>query len=117
MRFFGRHVGHALGHADAEVDHLVRAARKRSAAAMILRSVSAIASRRRSARELARKRRRLCSRQRSAWWCGLVAHHGVDQHPGHLDLPGLQRAALRRQLNLRDDHAPELRAAMAIASA
>jgi hypothetical protein len=103
----GRHRRHALGHADAQVHQFAGAQLQRRA----------------PRDHLARPgghRRHLRQRHAQASGVGrrvgrgeglrvllgaLGPHHAVDQHAGHLDLAGLQAAALGHLLHLGDDDA------------
>jgi hypothetical protein len=103
----GRHRRHALGHADAQVHQFAGAQLQRRA----------------PRDDLARPgghRRHLGQRHAQAPGVGrrvgrgeglrvllgaLGPHHAVDQHAGHLDLAGLQAAALGHLLHLGDDDA------------
>ena len=108
--FLRRDAGHALGHADAQVHHLVRAQFQRGAA----RDDLAVAQ---AHRQHAVHRHADLGRERRVVGLGkglLVVrrvdghHHRIDQHAGHLDLARVQRAALGDALDLRDDHAARI---------
>ena len=105
--FFRRHVGHAFGHADPQVDHLVRSQLQRRAARddLALRqahgrqAVDRHADFGRKGRVVGLGKGLLVVRRL------LRQHHRIDQHARHLDLARVQRAALGNALDLRDHHA------------
>ena len=105
--FLGGHRGHALGHADAEVDHRIRAQLERRAA----RDDLSFGQRHR--RHVAHGHADLAGEGGAEGLgegllvvLGLLGDdHAVDHHAGHLHLPRRQRMRVGHALDLRDDDA------------
>jgi hypothetical protein len=103
----GRHAGHALGHADAQVHHLVRAQFECGTARNDLALAQAHRQHALHRHADLRRKGRVVGLDEGLHVVRRVDghHHGVHQHARHLHLARVQRAAFGNALDLRDHHA------------